>query len=457
MEQAVKLPRLVGGIIHTLLAAHPDIQGLILGYSGGIDSHVLLHLLVSQRQNWEGRTLTAGYVDHGLQPASAQWGQHCAEVCRKLKVDFRLLRVDARPQPGESPEAAARRARYQALEQLLGEQDALLTAHQRDDQAETLLLQLLRGAGPHGLAAMPLVAPLGRGLLWRPLLNVERAEILAYAEYHGLQWIEDASNLSREPDRNYLRHEILPLLKVRWPAVSTTVARSARLCAEAAALLDDLADLDLIRTATERPDCLAISALRALDEKRQRNALRCWFRKLRLPTPNAHHLEHILRDAIAAPRDRQPLIHWPGCEVRRYRERLYAMAPLPPHDSSQVFSLSSELTEFSIPGIGQLRLNRVQDQGVRLAALIGSSLTLRFRRGGERFRPIGRSHSQELKKLFQEAGIPPWERDRLPLLYVNEVVAAVVGVGVSAEWAASAGEEGMVLEFHGLNQMSCAI
>ncbi len=457
MEQAVKLPQLVGGVIHTLLAAHPGIQGLILGYSGGVDSHVLLHLLAAQRQNWEGRTLTAVYVDHGLQPASAQWGQHCAEVCRKLEVDFRLLRVDARPQPGESPEAAARRARYQALEKLVGAQQALLTAHQRDDQAETLLLQLLRGAGPHGLAAMPLVAHLGRSLLWRPLLNVERADILAYAEYHGLQWIEDASNLSREPDRNYLRHEILPLLKTRWPAVSATLSRSARLCAEAAALLDDLADVDLERAATERPDCLAIPGLCALDEKRQRNVLRRWFRKLQLPPPNAHHLEHILKDAIATPRDRQPLIHWPGCEVRRYQDRLYAMAPLPPHDSSQVFPLSPELTELSIPGVGQLRLNRVQGQGVRLAALAGAALTVRFRRGGERFRPAGRSHSQELKKLLQEAGIPPWERDRLPLLYVNETLAAVVGVEVSAEWAARTGEEGVVLEFHGLNRISYAI
>ena len=451
-----KLPRLIGEVIQSLLVAHPAIQGLILGYSGGIDSHVLLHLLASQRQHWEGRTLAAVYVDHGLQPTSAQWGQHCAEVCRTLEIDFRRLRVDARPQAGESPEAAARRARYRALAMLLSAKDALLTAHQRDDQAETLLLQLLRGAGPHGLAAMPPVAPLDRGLLWRPLLNVKRAEILAYAEYHGLHWVEDTSNLSREPDRNYLRHEILPLLKARWPAVSSTVARSARLCAEAAALLDDLADLDLVQVATERPDCLAIPALQALAENRQRNALRRWFRKLHLPSPNAHHLESILGEAIAAPRDRQPLIHWPGCEVRRYRERLYAMAPLLPHDSSRVFPLSSECTELSIPGIGQLHLNRIQGQGIRLTAFIGHSLTVRFRQGGERFQPVGRSHSQELKKLLQEADIPPWERDRLPLLYVDEALAAVAKLGISAEWVASAGEEGVVLEFQGWNQINYA-
>jgi tRNA(Ile)-lysidine synthase len=212
--------------------------------------------------------------------------------------------------------------------------------------------------------------------------------------------------------------------------------------------------LDLIRLATERPDCLAIPALQALGEKRQRNALRRWFRKLHLPCPNAHHLESILKEVIAAPRDRQPLIYWPGCEVRRYRERLYAMAPLPPHDSSRVFPLSPELTELSISGSGRLQLKRVQGQGIRLATLIGRSLTVRFRQGGERFQPFGRSHSQELKKLLQEAGIPPWERDRLPLLYVDEVLAAVAKLGVSAEWAASAGEEGAALEFQGLGQIT---
>ncbi|MFO1433437.1 MAG: tRNA lysidine(34) synthetase TilS [Candidatus Competibacteraceae bacterium] len=447
MTYDANLPKLIGNVIQSLLAAHPAVQGLFLGYSGGVDSHVLLHLLASQRENWKGRTLTAVYVDHGLQPASAQWGQHCAEVCRHLEVDFRRLCVDARPQAGESPEAAARRARYRALTLLSGARDALLTAHQRDDQVETVLLQLVRGAGPHGLAAMPPVASLGRGLLWRPLLNVERTEILAYADYQGLRWIEDSSNLSCEPERNYLRHEVLPLLKARRPAVNRTVARSARLCAEAAVLLDDLADLDLVQIAMERPDCLAIPALQTLDEKRQRNALRRWFRKLHLPSPNAHHLESILKEVIAASRDRQPLIHWPGCEVRRYRERLYAMEPLPLHDSSRVFPLSPELTELPIPGIGQLQLKRIQGQGIQLSALIGRSLTVRFRQGGERFRPVGRSHSQELKKLLQEADIPPWERDRLPLLYVDEVLAAVAKLGVGAEWAASAGDEGVILEF----------
>ncbi len=176
------------------------------------------------------------YVDHGLQAAATAWGEHCAHVCRALNVPFRVLRIDARPAPGESPEAAARRARYAALAAELSPDSALLTAHHRDDQAETLLLQLLRGAGPHGLAAMPAVSRLGQGWLLRPLLNVDRAELLAYARAHDLQWIEDASNQDTGFDRNYLRHRVLPLLRERWPAMNRTLARSARRCAETASL-----------------------------------------------------------------------------------------------------------------------------------------------------------------------------------------------------------------------------
>ncbi|MDG4605564.1 MAG: tRNA lysidine(34) synthetase TilS, partial [Candidatus Contendobacter sp.] len=260
--------------ISAFLAAHPQSHRLIVGYSGGMDSHVLLHLLAMQRELWPERTLEAIYVDHGLHPASAVWGGHCARVCRELNVPFRTLRIDARPAPGESPEAAARQARYAALAAALEPDAALLTAHHRDDQAETLLLQLLRGAGPHGLAAMPEAARLGQGRLLRPLLNVDRAALLAYAHTQQLQWIEDASNADTGFDRNYLRHRILPLLRERWPAANRVLARSARLCAETAGWLDAEADADLARVMTARPDALSVPALRELSELRQRNLLR---------------------------------------------------------------------------------------------------------------------------------------------------------------------------------------
>lgn len=431
--------------LNGLLAAHPQARRLVVAYSGGLDSHALLHLLATHRESWPGRTLAAVYVDHGLQAHSAGWGEHCAHVCRELAIPFRALRIDARPASGESPEAAARRARYAALAAELGAEDALLTAHHRDDQAETLLLQLLRGAGPHGLAGMPAATRLGQGWLLRPLLEIDRAELLAYARAHRLRWIEDASNADTGFDRNYLRQRILPLLRERWPATNRTLARSARLCAETAGWLDAEAAADLARVATTHPDGLRIPALRELSELRQRNVLRHWLRQRGLPTPDSRHLSHILRDALTAARDRQPCVRWPGGEARRYRDILYAMPPRSPHDPRRVFPWRPEVSghpPLDLPGLGRLRLRRTVGEGLRAATLNGAALTVRFRQGGERFHPAGRPRSQALKKLLQEVGIPPWERERLPLLYRDQTLLAVVGLGIATDQAAGPGETG---------------
>ena len=431
--------------LDALLAAHPEARRLVVGYSGGVDSHVLLHILALHRDRWPHRNLAAIYVDHGLQAASGAWGEHCGEVCRALAIPLRTLRIQARPAPGDSPEAAARRARYAALAAELGPDTALLTAHHRDDQAETLLLQLLRGAGPHGLAAMPTAARLGRGWLLRPLLEVDRADLLAHAHEHGLHWIEDASNADSNFDRNYLRHRILPLFRERWPAVNRTLARSARWCAETAAWLDQEAAADLSRVVTHRPDGLCIPALRELGEQRQRNLLRYWLRQRGLPVPGHQQLGHILRDALTAGRDRQPCIHWPGGEVRRYRDTLYAMPPLTLHDPRQCFvwrSTANGYPPLELPGIGALTFRETVGAGLRAPVLANAALTVRFRQGGEHFRPAGRRHGQALKKLWQEASAPPWERERSPLVYRGEALLAVVGLGVAADHAAAPGEPG---------------
>lgn len=432
-------------ILNPLLNAHPGIRRLIVGYSGGVDSHVLLHLLATYRDRWPERVLAAVYVDHGLQVTSAAWGEHCARVCHELDIPFHALRISARPAPGESPEAAARRTRYAALAAELGPNDALLTAHHRDDQAETLLLQLLRGAGPHGLAAMPAAARLSRGWLLRPLLELDRAHLLAYARGHGLRWIEDASNADTGFDRNYLRHQILPLLRERWPSANQTLARSARWCAETANWLDAEAAADLAPVVADHPDRLAISALRELSELRQHNLLRYWLRQLNLPTPDSRQLWRILHDTLNAARDRNPRICWPGGEVRRYRDMLYAMPPLAPHDTRRSFIWrfhGNDYPPLELPGIGRLAWRETVGAGLRLSALADTALIVRFRQGGEHFRPIGRRHGQELKKLLQEAGIPPWERDRLPLVYRDEALLAVVGLGIAADQAVEPGESG---------------
>lgn len=431
--------------LSTLLAAYPQIRHFIVGYSGGMDSHVLLHLLAMQCESGPDRTVEAVYIDHGLQAASVNWGEHCARVCYALNIPFRIVRVNAHPALGESPEASARSARYAALAAELTPDAALLTAHHLDDQAETLLLQLLRGAGPHGLAAMPTLARLGQGWLLRPLLNTDRAELRAYAHAHNLHWIEDASNIDTDFDRNYLRHRILPLLQERWPAVNRVLARSARLCAEAADWLDEQADRDFAVVVTTRLEALSIPALRELNEFRQRNVLRRWLRKIGLPVPDARQLQRILHDVLTAARDRQPCIRWPGGEVRRYRDQLYAMPSLAPHNGRQAFVWRSDSQGYpllELPGLGMLQLQETVGAGLRPEVLTGAALEVRFRRGGERFRPVGRQHSQELKKLLQGAGIPPWQRERLPLLYRDGALLAVVGLGIAAEYAAVSGAIG---------------
>ena len=429
----------------SLLDRYPHLHRLIVGYSGGMDSHVLLHQLATQRTRRPEHRLEALYIDHGLQAASARWGEHCATVCRALNVPFRVVRVNAQPLDGESPEAAARSARYAAFAAELDADTALLTAHHRDDQAETVLLQLLRGAGPHGLAAMPAVARLGAGWLLRPLLETDRAALLAYARHHDLRWIEDASNTQLDFDRNYLRQRIMPLLRERWPATTRTLARSAHWCAETAHWLDAEADADLARMVATDGDGLPVSALCELDEPRQRNLLRRWLRRLQLTVPDARQVRHIIHDLLTAGPDRQPCVRWPGGEVRRYRATLYAMPPLARHDPAQrwVWRREAEVWPWlKMPGIGGLRLQTTVGAGLSAAALTGATLTVRFRQGGERFHLAGRGHRQELKKLLQEAGIPPWCRDRLPLLYQDDELLAVVGLGVAAGWAAAPGETG---------------
>jgi tRNA(Ile)-lysidine synthase len=249
----------------------------------------------------------------------------------------------------------------------------------------------------------------------------------------------------------------MPLLRKRWPAANRVLARSANRCAEVADWLDAEADADLARIAAAQPDGLHIPALVLLAEPRQRNLLRRWLRKLRLPIPDARQLQHILHDALTAGRDRQPCIHWPGGEVRRYRNTLYAMPPLLPHDAQQVFTWQAAdhgYPPLELPGLGTLRLQATVGAGLRSKLLAGETLTVGFRQGGERFRPAGRAHRQELKKLLQDAAIPPWQRDRLPLLYLSpsptsaydkresHCLLAVVGLGLAADYAAAPDQPG---------------
>jgi tRNA(Ile)-lysidine synthase len=423
----------------------PDTSRFWLAYSGGCDSHVLLHAAAQLRANDATRVFHVVHVDHGLQAASAEWARHCAAVCEELALPFTLLQVDARGGVGESPEAAARHARYRALAGLMQAGDCLLTAHHQDDQAETLLLQLLRGGGPHGLAAMPALSPFAAGMHARPLLSFSRRELQDYAQRHALRWIDDPSNADSGFDRNYLRNNVMPVLHERWPAVARVLARGAGHQAEAAQLLDGLAAEDLRRCAAAE-HCLRLSALLALDAARQRNVLRYWLKSLGFKLPDTVRLAQVQHELLHAASDRSPEVSWEGVVVRRYRDRVYALAPQVRVDSGRV--IAWDLAQaLPLPDGSNLLAVSASGRGIKRALCRQQTVTVRYRRGGEECQIAPYGVTRSLKKLLQEAGVPPWERERIPLIYIGEQLAAVVGYWVCAPCRAAENEEGIAFEW----------
>ncbi len=390
--------------------------------------------------------LAAVHVNHQLQQQAGDWEMHCRAVCEELGVEFQALRVVAHPRAGASPEAAARAARYQGLAEWLAPDAVLLTAQHLDDQAETLLLQLFRGAGPRGLAAMPERAPLGNGWLLRPLLPVRRAEIQAYAEGHRLRWVDDPSNTDLRYDRNLLRQRLMPELQQRWPGVAAVLARAAAHQADQLELADTLAALDLSDCSPGEARSLSVNPLADLSPARQRNLIRYWIARRRLPLPPRVVVERIRAEMLASRADARPLVHWPGAEVRRFRDRLWAMAPLPAHDvaSCERWDLHEPLRLEAAGGL--LWAQPVRGAGLRVPDP-ACRIEVRFRRGGERLRPAGHAHHRKLKTLFQEWGVPGWERGRVPLVYMDDELAAVAGFAVSEGFQAGPEQPGVLLHW----------
>lgn len=427
----------------TRLPFFTNVKRFIVAYSGGLDSHVLLHMISVLRADLDQRAIMAVHVNHGLSDNAQQWVAHCQAQCEKLGVPLQQFEIDARAEVGESPEAVARDGRYAIFTSIMEEGDCLLTAHHEDDQAETLLIQLLRGAGPRGLASMPEFAGFAAGWHARPLLGDSREMLLEYAQQHDLSWIDDESNSDTRFDRNFLRHEIMPKLKTRFPGMAATLSRSAGLCAEAAELLattaaEDLAQLQL------SDESLSVTGLRALGEIRARNLLHQWCRDRNLSTPSAAQLQCVWDEVIGAAEDSEPVVSWPGGEARRYRDALFIRSPLKAHDTRMCIAWDGE-HPLSIAGLGSLHAEKVPGQGIQPAVFARGNFELRFRQGGEQLRPAGRQGHHALKKLFQEAAIPPWRRERIPLLYSDDQLLAVAGLWVADEVAVSAGEEGMSL------------
>jgi len=404
---------------------------LYIAYSGGIDSHVLLHLLATQTQ-WRDR-IVAVYVDHGLQAASAAWSEHCHQQAEALGIAFYGLKVDAKAANGESPEAAARNARYRALEKLIQQDDVLLTAQHREDQMETMLLQLFRGAGIQGLAAMPVKTAFGLGSLIRPLLDISQADIQTYAVQQGLQWVEDPSNRHSDFDRNFLRNEIVPLLKQRWPSLDKTVARSAQHCAEATELLSNWGHQALSQLIKSTDNSLELDKLLKFNDAQTNWLLRQWLQNQGLKPPSQALLQTIKQQLIHARDAADPQISTQGRVLKKFRRRLYCLYPRQLIKLTGAHDWPNDQT--SLPLANDYVLTRIAAScGIDQSLWHSSKITLKPRSGGEKLKLPGRDGHHDLKKLFQEAGVPPWEREARPLLYLDDRLAAVPGLWI-AEWA----------------------
>lgn len=387
---------------------------LHVGYSGGADSTALLHLL-SGIDAVREVGLRAIHVHHGLSPQADEWAERCRRFCDALGVPLTVLRAEVRRDAGEGLEAAARKARHAAFGDAVGDDEILATAHHRDDQAETFLLRALRASGPDGLGAMRPLRRFGRCWLWRPLLSVPRAALLAYDERESLEWIEDPSNEDTALDRNYLRHRVMPLLRERWPHADAAFALSAALSAEADRLLggEDAAALAQARSAD--PHALRIERLAVLPAARQARVLRRWIEELGLPPLPAQGIARIGQDLMSAAADGEAAFAWSGAVVRRWRDLLHADRQYPalPEDWETEWDGRAPL---ALPGGGKLALEG--------APAFDRALRAHARRGGERIALPGRSHTHALKHVLQELAVPPWERVRMPLLSDGEDVLA---------------------------------
>ncbi len=408
-----------------------------------MDSVVLLHLLHALAPRFEWR-LSALHVHHGISPHAESWANFCTELCARHDIRLHMERVDIAPLRDEHGiEAAARKLRHAAFARLSC--DFVAVAHHADDQAETLLLQLFRGAGIRGVAAMPLFRPATRHApaTVRPLLDFPRGALREYARQYSLHWVEDESNADDRYPRNFLRHRLLPLLEQRFPAYRDTLARSAQHFAEAGGLLDELALQDGAQALCE--GLLQVSALKKLSPQRAKNLLRYFLHVQGAPMPQAVQLDDMLRQLFTAREDAAVCVGFGDWEVRRYRDSVYTFPALGEFDAGLIVSWQGT-AELYWPPLGRaISFRDAEGQGVSLARLRRGPVTLRLRRGGETLRPHPNAATRSLKNLMQEHRVPPWQRERMPLLYCGDELVSVVGVAVAADFQATSSEPGIVV------------
>ncbi len=454
----------VAALIAPLLPAHSSV---LVGLSGGVDSVVLLHMLhqLAARYSWQ---LSALHVHHGISRNADAWAEFCAELCDRHDIPLRIEHVDIAPLRSHGIEAAARKLRLAAFNRQPC--DFVALAHHADDQAETLLLQLLRGAGVRGASAMPVLITSdlsARGLsrmassstspskrpmlarragspaLLRPLLHCSRREILDYAAAHGLQWVEDESNSNDSYPRNFLRHRVMPLLDQHFPAYRDTLGRSAQHFAEAGDLLDELAKQDAGQAMDG--NAMQLAAFRELSPARAKNLLRYFLHAQGAPMPQSAHLEEMLRQLCDARQDAAVNVRHGDYQVRRYRDKVYLLPVAAELDRDFVLPWQGEAFLDWPPLATRLHFSHATGKGISLHKLQRGPLTLRLRKGSETLRPHPAAANRTLKNLLQQHHIPPWQRERLPLLFCGEELVCVVGLAIDTGYQALENEDGVLV------------
>jgi tRNA(Ile)-lysidine synthase len=434
----MSLDSLIAKLDHQLNHYQPSHKKIVLGLSGGLDSRVLLQLLAQ----WAAKTpqldaesfqIVAVHVHHGLSKNADQWAALCKNWCEALSIEFVCEHVVLAPEARTSLEQQAREARYDVLAKHVDASTLLITAHHADDQLETFLLALKRGSGPKGLSSMAHAMPFHAGMLLRPLLDCDRSELEEYAASNNLQWIEDESNLDTRFDRNFLRHQIIPRLKSRWPQIAQQASKSAELCAQQQQLLDEL--LQPIYERCTQENELLIEPLLQQTAVTQKQIVRMWFARQQRLMPSQKVLDQILTQVVYAKEDASPIVEIERGQLRRYQAMLYIIDELP--DLSGWQQKIAPETWIELPAQqGWLGIFKEVPQSTDSNYWVGdidasvdlSGLSLTYNSTGLYAKPVGRSGSRKLKKLWQEYSVPPWLRQQYPILQQQQNVIAVVGL-----------------------------
>jgi len=416
----------------------PGTSGLLAAVSGGRDSACLLAALAPARPLAAGGAagtragtgaaggralpLRAVHVDHGLQAASSTMRAAAAALCRRFEVPLEVVQVEVDVEGGVSIEAAARVSRYRAFASVMRPGECLLTAHHALDQAETLLLQLLRGAGLKGLSAMPVCRPFAQGWHLRPLLDIVPGDLHQLGQSLAVEAADDPMNRDPRFDRAYLRREVWPRIEGRWPAAAASLARAAQHLGEAQASLDAST-----RRSVERlrdGDALSVSGLRALPARERLHVVRHWLSLAAVEPPSTARLDEALRQILTAKADHEPAVHWGEHALRRYRDRLFLTAGVPPAIGEALDWPTAVGARLPLgAGLGTLRW--VERAGGLDPQRLPARVSVRRRRGGESLRSAPRARTQSVQHLCQALGVLPWLRDALPLVYAGGTLLAV--------------------------------